>query len=246
MYYLQSPKRGSVFSAGSVEPFHSYLVSGEWVMNLVQAGKMDFPIARAELIKTAKNLPRLLQNFDKSIQELREERMRERILSIERELERSERPFKTIPEVEEWKAEHAVPRPRDRFLVLVGTSGMGKTQFAKSLVPKGRALELNMAAAPEPNLKEYDHELHDLILFDECSAQKVLLQKKLFQAPLSPISLGQSATGCFAYNVWVHAKLLVVASNVWHHEVHELRQIDADWLAAKSLVMDVKKPLWED
>ena len=82
--------------------------------------------------------------------------MRERILSIERELERSERPFKTIPEVEEWKAEHAVPRPRYRFLVLVGTSGVGKTQFAKSLVPKGRALELNMAAAPEPNLKEYD------------------------------------------------------------------------------------------
>ena len=93
-----------------------------------------------------------------------------------------------VPEPDARIPEHAVARHRDSsFLVLVGPSGLGKTQFAKSLVPKGRSLELNMASAPEPNLKEYDHEQHDLILFDECSAQKVLLQKKLFQAPLSAI-----------------------------------------------------------
>ena len=102
-----------------------------------------------------------------------------------------------------------------------------------------------MASAPEPNLKEYDHEQHDLILFDECSAEKVLLQKKLFQAPLSPVALGQSTTGCFAYSVWVHAKLLVVASNVWHHDVYQLRKADADWLAANSLVLNVSEPLWQ-
>ena len=162
-----------------------------------------------------------------------------------RELERSEHPIKKFLEVEAWKQEHAVARPRYRFLVLVGPSGLGKTQFAKSLVEKKRSLELNMASAPEPNLKEYDHEQHDLILFDECSAKKVLLQKKLFQAPLSPVALGQSTTGCFAYNVWVHAKLLVVASNIWHHEIHELRKADADWLAANALVFDVREPLWQ-
>ena len=245
MYYLQCPKKGKVFSKGNIEPFLTYLVSGEWVMNLVQAGKMDPVLARAEIVKTAKNLPRLLQNLDKYVLELREQRLRQRIVSIEMELERSERPFKIFPEIERWKEEHASPRPRYRFLVLVGPSGLGKTQFAKSLVGKKRSLELNMASAPEPNLKEFDHELHDLILFDECSAQKVLLQKKLFQAPLSPVSLGQSTTGCFAYNVWVHAKLLVVASNVWHHVVHELRKADADWLTANSLVMDVRENLWQ-
>ena len=171
--------------------------------------------------------------------------MQKQILAIERELERTEQPFKKFPEIETWKEEHAVARPRYRFLVLVGPSGLGKTQFAKSLVQKGRSLELNMASAPEPNLKEYDHDQHDLILFDECAAEKVLVQKKLFQAPLSPVALGQSSTGCFAYNVWVHAKLLVVASNVWHHEVHELRKADADWLAVNSVVLDVTEPLWQ-
>ena len=246
MYYLQCPKWGQVFSKGNIEPFHTYLVNGEWVLNLVQAGKMHPQVARAEIIKTAKNLPRLLQNLDKYVSEMREQRLRDRIAQIELELQRSERPFKIFPEIERWKEEHAVARPRYRFLVLVGPSGLGKTQFAKSLVGKGRSLELNMASAPEPNLKDYDHEQHDLILFDECSAEKVLLQKKLFQAPLSAVSLGQSTTGCFAYDVWVHAKLLVVASNVWHHDVHELRKADADWLAANSLVLDVSEPLWQE
>ena len=244
MYYLQCPKQGKVFSGGSIEPFKTYLVNGEWVMNLVQAGKLDLQCARAEIIKTAKNLPRLLSNLDKFVQGQKEERQRSRIQQIELEIAKSERPFETFPEIESWKAEHALAKPRYRFLVLVGPSGLGKTQFAKSLVPKGRSLDLNMASAPEPNLKEFDHEKHDLVLFDECSAQKVLLQKKLFQAPLSPIALGQSATGCFAYSVWMYAKLLVVASNVWHHEVHELRKADADWLCANALVIDVREPLW--
>ena len=215
-------------------------------MNLVQARKMDPQVARAEVIKTANNLPRLPQHLAKYVVELRQQRLHDRIEEIEREFAGSERPFKTFAEIERWKEEHATARPRYRFLVLVGPSGLGKTQFAKSLVRKGRSLELNMASAPEPNLKEYDHEQHDLILFDECSAQKVLLQKKLFQAPLSAVALGQSTTGCFAYSVWVHAKLLVVASNVWHHDVHELRKADADWLAANSLVLDVKEPLWQE
>ena len=244
MYYLQCPKLGSVFSSGSVEPFQTYLVSGEWVFNLVQAGKMEIEAARSEIIKSAKNLPRLLGNLDKLAQELKEQRLRKQIALIEQQLELQARPFKTIPAVDSWKAEHAQPRPRYRFLVLVGPSGVGKTQFAKSLVPKGRSLELNMAAAPEPNLKEYDHELHDLILFDECKAETVLRQKKLFQAPLSPISLGQSTTGCFAYEVWMHAKLLVVASNVWLAELQALRKADHDWLVVNSVLIDVQEPLW--
>ena len=244
MYYLQCPKLGSVFSSGSVEPFQSYLVSGEWVFNLVQAGKMEIECARSEIVKTAKNLPRLLGNLDKLAQELKGQRLREQIAQIEQQLELQSKPFKSIPAVDSWKAEHALPSPRYRFLVLVGPSGVGKTQFAKSLVPKGRSLELNMAAAPEPNLKEYDHELHDLILFDECSAETVLRQKKLFQAPLSPISLGQSTTGCFAYDVWVYAKLLVVASNVWLAELQALRKADHDWLVVNSVLIDVQEPLW--
>ena len=50
--------------SGNVLPYHDYLVSGEWVMNLMQQGKMDFGPARTELVKVGKNLPRLLQCLD--------------------------------------------------------------------------------------------------------------------------------------------------------------------------------------
>ena len=245
MYYLQCPKFGKIFSCGSVQPFHDYLVAGEWIFNLVQAGKMDLAAARSEIIKTAKNLPRLLSNLDKLEQVRKESKLREEISRIEAQLEVQAKPFKSIPAVDSWKAEHSMIKSRYRFLVLSGPSGLGKTQFAKSLVGKGRALELNMAAAPEPNMKEYDHEQHDLILFDECSAEKVLLQKKLFQAPLSSIALGQSTTGCFAYDVWVYRKLLVVASNLWLAELAMLRKADHDWLVVNSVVIDVQEPLWQ-
>ena len=67
---------------------------------------------------------------------------------------------------------------------------------------------------------------------------------KLFQAPLAPVSLGQSTTGCFAYDVWVYAKLLVVASNVWQSELSMLRKADHDWLVVNSVLVDVQEPLW--
>ena len=75
---------------------------------------------------------------------------------------------------------------------------MGKTQYALSLVPPQRALELNMASAVEPDLHAYDPAAHDLILFDEMSAAAVLRQKKLMQAPPSLLGMGSSPTNNFA------------------------------------------------
>ena len=103
-----------------------------------------------------------------------------------------------------------------------------------------------MASAPEPDLKAFDHETHDLILFDECPAKVILRQKKLFQAPAVKVALAASVTGCYSYTVWVHQKLLVVCSNVWHLELRGLPSEDRDWLQSNSLVYTVEQPLWED
>ena len=163
---------------------------------------------------------------------------------VQRHLAAAAKPFVRIESVEQWKEDHKAIRPRYKFLVLVGPSGLGKTQYAKALVPSGRALELNMAAAPEPDLKAFDHETHDLILFDECPAKVILKQKKLFQAPAVKVALAASVTGCYSYTVWVHQKLLVVCSNVWHYELRSLPSEDRDWLQSNSLVYTAEKPLW--
>ena len=163
---------------------------------------------------------------------------------VQRHLAAAAKPFVRIESVEQWKEDHKAIRPRYKFLVLVGPSGLGKTQYAKALVPSGRALELNMAAAPEPDLKGFDTSVHDLILFDECPAKVILRQKKLFQAPAVKVALAASVTGCYSYSVWVHQKLLVVCSNVWQYELRTMPQEDREWLQCNSLVYTVESPLW--
>jgi len=60
------PKQCPVAIGGGVLPYQDYLVSGEWVMNLLQQRKLVFASARAEFIKVGENLPRLLQHLEKS------------------------------------------------------------------------------------------------------------------------------------------------------------------------------------
>ena len=178
LYYLQTPKIGSIFRSGSLEPFKDYLVSGEWIMNLVQAGKMEYHVARDELVRSAKNLPRLLQSLDRWHAEVQRCKLRGRMERVQREVDATRKPFKCIPIIDDWVKSHSEFAMRFKFLVLCGGSGLGKTQFAKNLVPAGKCLELNMACAPEPDMREYDFNLHDLVLFDECCPSQVLRQKK--------------------------------------------------------------------
>lgn len=205
---------------------------------------MRIPDARQQLVRTAKNLQRLLPNLEAFEKCLRENKMQAHIDKVLSELALQTKPFHRIEAIEKWKEDHRAIKPRYKFLVLVGPSGLGKTQYAKSLVAEGRALELNMASAPEPDLKDYNPDVHDLILFDECPAKIILRQKKVFQAPAVKVSLAASVTGCYAYSVWLHQKLLVVCSNVWHHELRLLPLEDRDWLLSNSLVHTVEKPLW--
>ena len=114
------------------------------------------------------------------------------------------------------------------------------------MVPAGASLELNCAAAPEPDLREYDAQRHELILCDECPPAVVLRQKKLFQAPPVEVGLAASTTSCHAYKVWVHAKLFVVASNVWHYDLSRCKHEDAEWLVSNSVVVHVAEPLWQE
>ena len=108
----------------------------------------------------------------------------------------------------------------------------------------GRALELNMCSAPEPDLREYNPNEHDLILFDECSPKQVLRQKKLFQCPPVPVKLAASTTSCFSYSVFVHRKLFVIATNIWRGQIETMPREDANWLDANSVFYEVTEPLW--
>ena len=85
---------------------------------------------------------------------------------------------------------------------------------------------------------------HDLILFDEASAQMVVTQQKLFQCPPVEVTLGASSTLCYAYKVYVHGTAMVIASNRWSTQLRAMASEDADWLRANQVLLQVDGPMW--
>ena len=144
--YLQAPKIGSLFQAGSAKPFEDYPVAGKWIFQLVQMQKITFSAARAELVKTGENLCRVLPDLDRHHAESTAARLHQRAAAVQDMLRFTDCRSVRVPEVEAWKARYGrgVWR-RKKFLVLEGQSGTGKTEFARGLYGALETLELNCA-----------------------------------------------------------------------------------------------------
>ena len=100
-----------------------------------------------------------------------------------------------------------------------------------------------MAGAAQPDLREFDPLVHEVLLFDEVHPQQVVAQKKLFQAPAVPVTLGQSPTNTLTYSVWVFQKKLVCCTNVWEEGLDKMSHEDVLWLQANSVVVHVGSKL---
>ena len=131
-------------------------------------------------------------------------------------------------------------------MVLEGKSGLGKTEFVRSLCGTARTLELNCAGIVTVNLRDFKPLEHKLIMWDEASPDLVLANRKLFQCPPCWIDLGHSATATLVYKVWVNDALFVVACNRWASALEDLAQEDRDWLLANQLYVHVSQPLWAE
>ncbi len=243
-YYVTCPKVGSITQSSTLSANTDYVVQPQWIWNLLAAQKITAVKAREEFVSQCRDLPRLLAALDKFKAETRTTRLAKTVDYVTDMLAKQRRPFRRLEPVHLWLAEHKSISMRYKFLVLTGPSQTGKTQYALSLVGTGRCLELNMAATSEPDLRDYDHEAHDMILFDEMAASAVLLQKKLMQAPACLLGMASSKTNLYAYSVWVHAKLLVICSNRWDMEVADMPAADSDWLVQNSVVIRVHEALY--
>ena len=244
LYYVLAPKVGTVTCATNFPAFTHFPVTPQWILTLLQSQKMTYDTARRELVRTAKDVIRTLPTIDKWRNEVQRQELKVVTEKVASQLAAARKAFVNLPEVQDWIEDHKEVKFRYKFLVLTGGSGLGKTQFAMGLVAPGRALELNMAATGDPDLRDFDVSVHDLLLFDEMAAKYIILHKKLFQAPPAMLTLGNSSTNCHAYSVWVYQKLLVVSTNRWDAELMQLPSVDADWLNANAVVIRVVAPLW--
>ena len=246
-FYCSVPKYGQVHVGSSKEAFRDYPVQGQWVMSLLQAGKVTAADARQLIFRVAHGVTRLLADLDVVERELEVTRVRAAQQAVQEALAPRLHSWRSLPPVEAWDASYAELKERYEFLVLDGPSRMGKTAFARSKCPAGqRILEINCAAGGEPDLRPYKHGHHGLILCDEIEAEAVAAQRKLFQAGTAFVQLGTSPTNIHVYMVFVHRVRIVCASNNWLASLARLTEDDRAWIEKNSIYVRCDAPLWEE
>lgn len=246
-YYLQAPKLGVIHQHGDVEPFSDYPVSASWINGLLSAGKMTVADAKLQFIRTGSGLLRRLGDLDKFKSEMAEIDLQAHIKARMQLLSGLLKPFKRLPEVDSWLATAQMPSFRKKFLVLEGPSGLGKTEYAKRITGDPQhCLELNCACSDEFDLRSFIPLHHRSILWDEASPSMVAGQRKLFQCPATMVTLGQSATGMYAYSVWLNDTVMIINSNKWSEELQKLKFSDAQWVMANQVLVTVKESLFAD
>ena len=245
-FYIVVEKKGWVQGASSHRAFRDFTVQTQWVMSLYTAEKITAVHAKRLLTQIPGRAQHLVGEIDfceQSRVRAAVDRVRE---AAEVVLRSSLRPFKSIPAVDQWQEQFAEHRHRFKFLVLEGPSCTGKTQFARHLVPDGRKVfEINCAAEQEPALQGFNLVEFGLVLFDEVRPSVIAKQRKLFQAGVSEIQLGCSATNVHMYKVCTYRTRLVCCSNDWSVHLAALDSQSREWICQNSVHVWCMAPLWE-
>ena len=243
--YTSDVKLGSVFYFSTRVMFKDFLIQPSWVMNLLQQGKISLETARTCVTRSCQNVGRYLKDISTIIEARETEAISEECDRVRAALSPAIRAFRIIPAVQEWQNQFESDSFRFSFLVLDGPSRTGKTQFARSLVPDGGVvMELNCAGGAPVDLRGFQWQTHRLVLYDEIRPSQVLAQKKLFQCGSVGVQLGLSATGCYAYSVFVYKTRFVLCANDWSAHLKKLNHEDFDWIKENSFLVSVTSPLW--
>jgi hypothetical protein len=245
-YYLVAPKKYGLWSFTSKLPFREFMVSPEWIFNLVQAGKMDFEPAKEQLIRCGKGLVRRLADLEKWHACKQEIEMIAHADRTQLALRGKLAIFQKYDVVQHWLAASTnLLLNRKKFLVITGPSGVGKSQYVRSLFPHGAVHELNCAGLKHVCLAGFNPRKHQCIFWDELPVSVIVANRKVFQHPACWVDLGHSPTGGFVSRYWLNDAVSVVATNRWGEDLQSLKSYtDRCWVEENAVVLVVTEPMW--
>ena len=105
-FYCVVQKTGCIFVHGARRPFRDFSVRSDWIMNLLQCGKISNDYARELLGQTIAGCPRHLKEIEMSQQISEELHVRQVLAEAEAALASERRAWRVLPEVTEWQAQY--------------------------------------------------------------------------------------------------------------------------------------------
>ena len=135
---------------------------------------------------------------------------------------------------------------RTSILVLDGPSGLGKTEYVRSLFLRDALLEINARQMKSICLHGFQQSKTRGILWDECSAELVIASRKVFQHSTCLVDIGHSPAGQHVKHVWLNDCVSIICSNRWREDVEALpSESDRAWLRKNCVIVDFREQLWQ-
>ena len=129
-FYCCAPKLGGVHQFSTREPFKDFLVNANWVLNLLQSGKITIESAKELVRQCCSGSVRCLKDIALVEASAEEACILTDMHKSEGALLAHQTLFRCLPEVDQWASQDLRTEWRYKFLVLDGPSKVGKTQFA--------------------------------------------------------------------------------------------------------------------
>jgi len=252
-YYLQCPKIGVILQKTNWPKWTSFPVAKRWIMNQFKVRKMLLEDARAECLEARDGVRGSFSELDCIAEELRKQDMTKESEYLQTMLKKQMKQFKALPKaILDWKEQYVpymchgqVQHTRFRPLVLDGPTRFGKTSMAKALFGENQTLVLQCQGVAVPCLKHYMkyRQRYKCILFDEAHWTLVHDNKMLFQGGPAPVTLGQSPTGQFCYDVLLYGVPMILCSNQFLNGADDLQM---DYLTKNLIIVSVTEQCWLD
>lgn len=221
---------GNYMPAWVVDAPFTYPVLGKWPENLWKAYKLSTDTyenkylynCRDGVVYRFRNVEAVRQR-----QEAKEEE--EEMAEVSKRIRTTcfDRPFPEVPEARAWLELFTQEKDRYPFLLVVGPSHTGKTEWAKSLFKAHHEVKVGPLTHFPDTMRHFSRKVHDGIVVDDIRDFRFLVeqQDKLQGKYDNRVEFASTPGGQCAYRLWLWKVPVVVTANL-STKNHDLLESD--------------------
>ena len=231
-----SDEEGNVCTTGNYFPCwvkdasFTYAVPGRWPESLWKAHKLSHEVYERYLFKCRDGVVSRKRNLQAVLERDEEDEEGTEMAAVIKRV-RATLEFQDIPEVDTWLESFKKEEGRYSFLLLLGPSRSGKTEFAKSLFKAPLELKVGKLEQFPDGLRCFKRNVHDGLVLDDVRDLTFLVenQEKLQSKYDAKLEFGTTPSGQHAFFKWLWRVPVVVTAN-YTTKNRDLLQTD-DFLA---------------